>query len=740
MTAAAYDPGFDAATSEALLSGAMCDPFAVLGPHRNGRRWSVTALLPGAETVEVIDGTTGKRAAVLNRLDGRGLFSGFVRKGVATGPYRLRARSGDTSWEQEDAYRFAPVLGEMDEYLIAEGAHLELWNSLGAHPITHQGAKGVHFAVWAPAASRVSVVGAFNQWDGRRHVMRSRGTTGVWEIFIPGLAEGAIYKYEIRDQAGTILPLKADPVGFGAEHPPSTASVVRDLHRFEWSDGDWMANRAERNRHDRPVSIYEVHLGSWKRKADEGNRPLSYLEFAGELVDYVRGMGFTHIELMPISEFPFDGSWGYQPIGLFAPTIRYGTPDEFRHFINACHRAGLGVLLDWVPGHFPTDEHGLGRFDGTALYEHADPREGFHQDWNTLIYNYGRREVQNFLVANALYWIREFHIDGLRVDAVASMLYRDYSRKDGEWVPNEFGGRENLEAIAFLQRTNELVYKADAGVMMVAEESTSFPGVSKPVDQGGLGFGFKWNMGWMNDTLDYIGRDPIHRSHHHHQMTFGLTYAFSENFLLPISHDEVVHGKGSMLSKMPGEGFDKFAGLRAYYGFMWGHPGKKLLFMGQEFAQGAEWNHDQSLDWHLLEHHWHSGMQGWVKALNRVYGETPTLYETDCEASGFYWLEVDQSDMSVYAWVRQGENGTDPVIVVCNFTPTPREGYRLGVPGEGRWEVVLNSNAEEFGGSGHGPVSCDSQAIAWSGQMQSICLDLPGNTALFLRLRNGRTR
>ena len=740
MTAAAYEPGFDAATSEALLSGAMCDPFAVLGPHRNGRRWSVTALLPGAETVEVIDGTTGKRAAVLNRLDGRGLFSGFVRKGVATGPYRLRARSGDTSWEQEDAYRFAPVLGEMDEYLIAEGAHLELWNSLGAHPITHQGAKGVHFAVWAPAASRVSVVGGFNQWDGRRHVMRSRGTTGVWEIFIPGLAEGAIYKYEIRDQAGTILPLKADPVGFGAEHPPSTASVVRDLHRFEWSDGDWMANRAERNRHDRPVSIYEVHLGSWKRKADEGNRPLSYLEFAGELVDYVRGMGFTHIELMPISEFPFDGSWGYQPIGLFAPTIRYGTPDEFRHFINACHRAGLGVLLDWVPGHFPTDEHGLGRFDGTALYEHADPREGFHQDWNTLIYNYGRREVQNFLVANALYWIREFHIDGLRVDAVASMLYRDYSRKDGEWVPNEFGGRENLEAIAFLQRTNELVYNADAGVMMVAEESTSFPGVSKPVDQGGLGFGFKWNMGWMNDTLDYIGRDPIHRSHHHHQMTFGLTYAFSENFLLPISHDEVVHGKGSMLSKMPGEGFDKFAGLRAYYGFMWGHPGKKLLFMGQEFAQGAEWNHDQSLDWHLLEHHWHSGMQGWVKALNRVYGETPTLYETDCEASGFYWLEVDQSDMSVYAWVRQGENGTDPVIVVCNFTPTPREGYRLGVPGEGRWEVVLNSNAEEFGGSGHGPVSCESEPIAWSGQPLSICFDLPGNTALFLRLRNGRTR
>lgn len=736
MTAAPYSPGFDAATAEALLSGTMNNPFSVLGPHKNGRRYAVTALVPGAERVEVLDGKTGKREAVLNAMDERGLFSGYVRKGVATGPYRLRAHQGDVTWELEDAYRFAPVLGELDEYLIAEGAHLELWNSLGAHPITHQGVEGVHFAVWAPAASRVSVVGEFNQWDGRRHVMRARGSTGVWEIFVPALTEGAIYKYEVRDQAGNIMPLKADPVGFGAEHPPSTASVVRDLHRFEWSDAEWMANRAERNRHDQPISIYEVHLGSWKRKVDDGNRSLSYLEFAHELVEYVRDMGFTHIELMPISEFPFDGSWGYQPIGLFAPTIRYGTPDEFRHFVNACHNAGLGVLLDWVPGHFPTDEHGLGRFDGTALYEYADPREGFHQDWNTLIYNYGRREVQNFLVANALYWIKEFHLDGLRVDAVASMLYRDYSRAEGEWVPNEHGGRENLEAIAFLKRTNELVYRADAGVMMVAEESTSFPGVSKPVDQGGLGFGFKWNMGWMNDTLDYIGRDPIHRSHHHHQMTFGLTYAFSENFLLPISHDEVVHGKGSMLSKMPGDGFDKFACLRAYYGFMWGHPGKKLLFMGQEFAQGAEWNHNQSLDWHLLEHSWHSGVQNWIKALNRVYGDTPTLYETDCDPSGFYWLEVDQSELSVYAWARQGENGKDPVIVVCNFTPTPREGYRLGVPNEGRWEVVLNSNSEEFGGSGHGPKNCDTEAVAWSGQSQSIAFDLPGNTALFFRLKS----
>jgi 1,4-alpha-glucan branching enzyme len=736
MTKARYSSTFDAATAEALLSGTMSDPFSVLGPHKNGRRWSVTALLPGAQEVAVLDGKTGKVEASLERLDGRGLFSGYVRKSVAEGAYRLHARSGDTEWEQVDPYRFGPVLGELDEYLIAEGAHLRLWERLGAHPIVHEGTAGVHFAVWAPAARRVSVVGEFNQWDGRRHVMRARGTAGLWEIFIPDLSEGAIYKYEILDGTGAILPLKADPVGFGSEHPPATASVVRDLEGFEWTDETWMNTRALRNRHDKPISIYEVHLGSWRRKVEDGGRPLNYLELASELVDYVHDMGFTHIELMPISEFPFDGSWGYQPIGLFAPTIRYGTPNEFRAFINACHNRGLGVLLDWVPGHFPTDAHGLGQFDGTALYEHADPREGFHQDWNTLIYNYGRREVQNFLCANALYWIKEFHVDGLRVDAVASMLYRDYSRAEGEWVPNKHGGRENLEAIEFLQRTNALVYGADAGVMMAAEESTSFPGVSRPVDQGGLGFGFKWNMGWMNDTLNYMARDPIHRSHHHHQMTFGLTYAFSENFILPISHDEVVHGKGSMIEKMPGDGFDKFAALRAYYGYMWGHPGKKLLFMGQEFAQGAEWDHDQSLDWHLLDHHWHRGMQNWVKALNQFYADTPSLYATDCEPTGFYWLEVDQADVSVYAWVRQRGQGEDPIVVVCNMTPTPRKGYRLGVPNVGLWDAALNSDADSFGGSGQGPSSCQSEAVEWSAQSQSICFDLPGNAAVFFKLRS----
>ena len=733
MTTVSYSPAFDTATAEALLAGTMSDPFSVLGPHKNGRRWSVTALIPGALDVEVLVGKTGKVEAELHRLDGRGLFSGFVRKPVATGAYRLRARNGSDVWEQEDAYRFGPVLGEMDEYLIAEGAHLRLWDKLGAHPLEHYGVKGVNFAVWAPAASRVSVVGEFNQWDGRRNVMRARGSTGIWEIFVPGLGEDSLYKYEISDAHGNILPLKADPVGFGAEHPPATASVVRNLNTYDWSDEAWMATRVDRNRLDQPISIYEVHLGSWRRKVEDGNRPLSYLEFAEELVAYVRDMGFTHIELMPVSEHPFDGSWGYQPVGLFAPTIRYGTPDEFREFVNACHIAGIGVLLDWVPGHFPTDAHGLGQLDGSSLYEHADPKEGFHQDWNTLIYNYGRREVQNYLCANALYWLREFHMDGLRVDAVASMLYRDYSRKEGEWVPNKHGGRENLEAIAFLKRTNDLVYDADAGIIMVAEESTSFPGVSQPTDQGGLGFGFKWNMGWMNDTLQYMARDPIHRTHHHHEMTFGLTYAFSENFILPISHDEVVHGKGSMISKMPGDGFDKFAGLRAYYGFMWGHPGKKLLFMGQEFAQGAEWSHDCSLDWHLLNHEWHCGVQAWVKALNNFYVETPSLFASDCIASGFYWLEVGQSDLSVYAWVRQGDMGKDPTIVVCNMTPTPRDGYRLGMPNSGQWEVVLNSNSAEFGGSGHGSESYASEPVAWSNQEHSISMRLPGNTTLFLK-------
>jgi 1,4-alpha-glucan branching enzyme len=627
-------------------------------------------------------------------------------------------------------------MGELDEYLIGEGSHRQLWRVLGAHIMTHEGVAGTHFAVWAPNAARVSVVGNFNTWDGRRTPMRRRGATGVWEVFVPGIGDGEIYKYELIAADGGLLPLKADPVGFGAEHPPATGSVVRDLAGHVWQDDAWMAKRAELQRIDKPISIYEVHIGSWRRVPEEGNRPLSYAELARDLVAYVKDLGFTHIELMPVSEFPFDGSWGYQPVGLFAPTIRHGTPGEFRALIEACHAEELGVLIDWVPGHFPEDAHGLGSFDGTALYEHADRREGFHPDWNTLVYNYGRAEVANYLTANALYWLQEHHVDGLRVDAVASMLYRDYSRKDGEWIPNRDGGRENYEAIGFLQQMNVDSYGEVPGIMTVAEESTAFPGVSAPVDAGGLGFGFKWNMGWMNDTLRYMGQDPVHRKYHHHQMTFGLHYAFSENFILPLSHDEVVHGKGSLLDRMPGSGPDKFANLRAYYGFMWGHPGKKLLFMGQEFAQGAEWNHDSSLDWHLLEHPQHAGMQSLVRDLNRLYRDTPALHQRDTRPDGFEWVDENNAEESVFAWVRRGEPGSAAVLVICNFTPVARAAHRIGVPEAGHWIERLNTNASLYGGEGSGNLGgVDSDEVAAQGRPHSITVNLPPLTTLFFELK-----
>ncbi|OYW62369.1 MAG: 1,4-alpha-glucan branching enzyme, partial [Rhodobacterales bacterium 12-65-15] len=529
----------DPATAAAITGGWHGDPFAVLGPHKRTSGWEITAFVPGAERLWVV---TAKTEVEAQPYPGQpGLFTHPMPRKL---DYRLRAEGHGNTWEFDDPFRFGPVLGELDEYLLGEGTHRRLWQVLGAHLIRHEGVDGVHFAVWAPNAERVSVVGDFNIWDGRRHPMRRRGPTGVWEIFVPGLGEGATYKYEIKGPGGSLLPLKADPVGFGSEHPPANASVVRAI-TGAWQDDGWMQTRAAAQTIDAPISIYEVHLGSWRRA--EGNRRLSYLELAEHLVTYAADMGFTHIECLPVSEYPFDGSWGYQPVGLFAPTIRHGTPTEFSAFVDAAHRRGLGVILDWVPGHFPTDAHGLGRFDGTALYEHQDPREGFHQDWSTLIYNYGRVEVKNYLVANALYWLEEYHIDGLRVDAVASMLYRDYSREAGEWIPNRDGGRENYEAIDVLRSVNTISYGEVAGIMMVAEESTAFPGVSRPVDHGGLGFGFKWNMGWMNDTLSYMGKDPVHRKYHHHQMTFSLAYAWTENFILPISHDEVVHGKGSML-------------------------------------------------------------------------------------------------------------------------------------------------------------------------------------------------
>lgn len=715
----------DRGAAEAIAGGWHGDPFGVLGPHKVAKGWEVRAFVPGAERLWVLSGKTEVEAVPYPGLPGL-----FTHQMARKSTYRFRAEGHGNTWEFEDPYRFGPVLGEMDEYLLGEGSHRRLWQALGAHVMTHEGVEGVHFAVWAPNAERVSVVGDFNVWDGRRNPMRRRGGTGVWEIFMPGLTEGTAYKYEIKGPGGAVMPLKADPVGFGSEHPPANASVVRTI-RGDWHDGSWMESRAARHTIDAPISIYEVHLGSWRRAP--GDRMLSYLELAEQLVEYAADMGFTHIECMPVSEYPFDGSWGYQPVGLFAPTIRHGTPSEFRAFVDAAHRKGLGVILDWVPGHFPTDAHGLGRFDGTALYEHQDPREGFHQDWNTLIYNYGRVEVKNYLVSNALYWLEEYHVDGLRVDAVASMLYRDYSRKHGEWIPNKDGGRENYEAIDVLRSMNITAYGECPGIMTVAEESTAFPGVSRPANWGGLGFGFKWNMGWMNDTLSYMQKDPIYRKYHHHQMTFGLVYAWSENYILPISHDEVVHGKGSMLAKMPGNAWEKFANLRAYYGFMWAHPGKKLLFMGQEFAQGAEWNHNQSLDWHQLDIAEHRGMQRLVRDLNRIYRETRALHVNDTRPEGFAWIESNDAEAGVYAWVRKGNDADKPVVAVVNMTPLERT-YRLGLPAAGKWNEILNTDAEIYGGGNRGNLGgVATEKTPWHGQTQSALVTLPPLSAVYLQ-------
>ena len=626
---------------------------------------------------------------------------------------------------------FESVISNIDQYLIGEGNHNELWRVLGANIITHQGRKGVHFAVWAPNAVNVSVIGNFNDWLANQNPMSPAGTTGVWEVFVPNLNEGELYKFRVTG-ADNVVRDKSDPVGFGSQHPPENASVVRDIKNYDWNDADWIGNRSKTTDCNQPVTIYEVHLGSWRRKYEDNNRPLSYLELARDLVGYVKYMGFTHIELLPITEFPFDGSWGYQPVGLYAPSIRFGLPNEFRAFIDAAHSAGIGVLLDWVPGHFPTDAHGLEQFDGTALYEHADPREGFHQDWNTLIPNYGRREVKNYYTSNALYWLEEYHLDGLRVDAVASMLYRDYSRKHNEWIPNKDGGRENYEAIEFLQEMNTLAYAADASVMTIAEESTSFPGVSRPVHSGGLGFGYKWNMGWMNDTLRYIERDPIYRQHDHHLMTFPINWAFTENFILPISHDEVVHGKGSMIEKMPGTEWEKFANLRAYYAFMWTQPGKKLLFMGCEFAQPEEWNHDGDLNWSAAEQPAHKGVQTLIRDLNKVYRTIPALHEMDCEAEGFEWVCNDPTQ-SVTAYLRKDKTG-GTALIVCNFTPIERSNFLIGVPYSGTWDETLNTDAEIYWGGNRGNLgSIDTIAKDEHGYSQSLSLTLPPLSTIILQ-------
>ena len=620
-----------------------------------------------------------------------------------------------------------------DLYLFREGTHSRLYEKLGAHPMTIGAAEGVHFAVWAPNARRVSVVGDFNTWDGRRHPLRHAGA-GVWEMFIPGLGVGERYKFEILTGYGEVL-LKSDPFGFAFERPPLNASIVARPD-YQWRDEEWMRSRESKGSWlDRPLAIYEVHLGSWARVPEDEHRYLSYTELAARLVPYVKEMGYTHIELLPVMEHPFSGSWGYQVIGFFAPTSRFGTPDEFKAFVDTCHEHGIGVILDWVPGHFPKDAHGLAKFDGTALYEHEDPRQGEHREWGTLIFNYGRNEVRNFLLANALFWLREYHVDGLRVDAVASMLYLDYSRKAGEWVPNRFGGRENLDAIEFLRQLNTLTHGEMPGTITVAEESTSWPSVSRPIYVGGLGFTYKWNMGWMNDILEYVRLDPIHRRWHHQHLTFALIYAFSENFVLPFSHDEVVHGKGSMFEKAPGDDWQKAATLRTLYGFMYAHPGKKLMFMGCEFGQRREWNYDESLDWHLLDRPFHQGLRRFVQDLNRVYGSEPALHEIDFAPEGFQWIDCNDSDNSVVSFIRRGHDGSDFVVAVVNFTPVPRDGYRIGVPFEGDYLELLNSDSAIYGGSNRGNSGIvTTEPVDAHGHAASLRLNLPPLGFLMLKL------
>ncbi|MBF0324643.1 MAG: 1,4-alpha-glucan branching protein GlgB [Alphaproteobacteria bacterium] len=725
---------FPTSDVQALLAGRHGDPFAVLGAHPAKSGWVVRALAPqAAKAWLVVDGAE----TAMDKVHADGAFA--ARVATADKPaYRLRLEFPDGGGQIiDDPYRFGPVLGELDIHLLVEGRHLRTFEKLGAHLVCHEGSDGVHFALWAPNASRVSVVGDFNHWDGRRHPMRLRHGAGVWELFIPGLAAGTIYKFELVDAGGALLPLKADPYGHYAEVPPKTASVVWDLAPREWSDGAWMQGQAARNDRHAPISILEVHLGSWRRVPEDGNRPLSYVEMAEQLVDYVRDMGFTHVELLPVHEHPFSGSWGYQPVGLFAPTSRHGTPEDFRALIEALHQAGIGVIVDWVAGHFPRDAHGLHRFDGTHLYEHEDPRKGLHKDWDTHIYNYGRTEVRNFLYSNALYWMEQYHVDGLRVDAVASMLYLDYSRQPGEWIANEHGGNENLEAIGFLRHMNEVVYAEHPGAMTIAEESTAWPAVSRPTWLGGLGFGFKWNMGWMHDTLRYFSKDPIHRRYHHDDLTFGLLYAFHENFVLPLSHDEVVHGKGSILARMPGDRWQKFANLRAYYAFMWTHPGKKLLFMGQEFGQEREWDCEGSLDWHLLDDHQHDGVRRMVKDLNRLYRVEPALHQLDCEAAGFAWIDCNDRDNSVLSFVRKGIDSDDICLVVANLTPLVRHGYRIGVPADGFWHEIFNSDSHWYGGSDvHNDSGRQAEPQPWHGQAYSLALTLPPlAVAVFKRAR-----
>jgi 1,4-alpha-glucan branching enzyme len=733
---------------DSVVAGRNADPFSTLGPHRTGEGWAIRFFLPWADQASVaLRGVTVNKLTVpppvlmeAAKLRPEGFFEAVFPTQQADAPapssYKLLGRNhyGET-FELFDTYAFPYLLTEFDLHLMGEGRHYDTYDKLGAHPATIEGVRGVHFAVWAPSARRVSVVGDFNRWDGRVHAMRARGSSGIWELFIPELTEGAIYKYEILGPTGNLLPLKADPYAFRSELRPNTGSIVDSLDHHKWKDNAWLARRAATNWHQSPVSIYEVHLGSWRRIPEQGDRWLSYRELGDQLIPYVKDLGYTHIELLPIMEHPFDGSWGYQTLGYFSATSRYGCPAEFMEFVDRCHQAGLGVILDWTPAHFPRDTFGLAQFDGTHLYEHSDPRQGAHPDWGTLVYNYGRNEVQNYLISNALFWLDKYHIDGLRVDAVASMLYLDYSRQPGQWIPNQYGGRENLDAIAFLKRLNEVAHGRFPGVLTIAEESTSWPAVSRPTYLGGLGFSFKWNMGWMNDTLKYFSADPIHRKYEHNKLTFSLLYAFTENFLLPFSHDEVVHGKNSLLHKMPGDMWQQFANLRLLYAYQYAHPGKKLLFMGQELAQRREWSEDRSLDWHLLDHESHKGVQRLVADLNKLYAACPSLHQVEFDWQGFEWINANDADNSVFSFLRRAKNSSETMVVVLNATPVVRKNYVIGVPHRGFYREVLNTDSAQYGGSNVGNLGgVQSLALPHLGRPFSLSLALPPLGALFLLL------
>ncbi|HKE83347.1 MAG TPA: 1,4-alpha-glucan branching protein GlgB [Vicinamibacterales bacterium] len=713
----------------AVAMGTSGDPFAVLGRHPvivdHRPAVILRTMQPTATRVDLI---TGDRVTPMVRRHPDGLFEARI---PIDGPadalvYRFQVHERDRTRHIVDPYQFGQVLSDFDLHLFSEGTHYRAWEKLGSHLTSVGDITGVHFSVWAPNAQRVSVIGDFNNWDGRVHAMRKLVPSGVWEIFVPGVSEGACYKYEVRTSAGHLIE-KADPYARRFEVPPRSASIIWQDAGYVWHDGDWIRDRVAANGwHDRPMSTYEVHLGSWRRVPEDGNRYLTYRELADTLVPYVREMGFTHIELMPVMEHPFSGSWGYQVLGFFAPTSRFGSPDDFRYFVDRCHQLGLGVILDWVPGHFPKDRHGLAEFDGTSLYEHADPRRGEHRDWGTLIFNYGRNEVRTFLLSSALCWLDEFHVDGLRVDAVASMLYLDYSREHGDWIPNQYGGRENLEAVSFLQQLNTLTHGRVPGTITVAEESTAWPAVSRPTYVGGLGFTFKWNMGWMHDMLEYMRQDPIHRRWYHENITFSMLYAFTENFVLPFSHDEVVYGKRSMLDKMPGDLWQKHANLRTLYGYMFGHPGKKLLFMGDEIGQWREWNAEESLDWHLLEHPEHEGLRRWVQDLNHVYQRDRALHEVDFEYPGFGWIDCHDNENSVVSFIRKARDANDFTIMAANFTPVPRPSYRIGVPGEGWYREVLNSDATLYGGSNMGNSGgVHTEPVPAHGYAQSLNLVIP---------------